>query len=327
MALAETVGVIEVNHIEQSGFWRDAWKRMRQHHAATIAMGVVAVFVLVAAFADIVATHSTSEQFLKRPVAGAVPNPLAARETGKYEKPSTEHWFGTDQLARDIFSRTVVGLRISLSAATFAILVVTTVGVFVGTLAVAGPTIFDRVLMRVTDIAYAFPDLLLIILLRSAFGTEIFGRSSILGLESNVLLMFLAISLTAWPTMARLVRGQLLSIREMEYTHAAIALGASRTRIAVRHWLPNAMGPVIVEVTFLIPRAIFAEAALSFIGVGVSPPTPSLGVLINEHFDFVLINWTGLFFPTALLAILFIAFSFFGDGLRDALDPRSRRTA
>jgi len=104
-------------------------------------------------------------------------------------------------------------------------------------------------------------------------------------------------------------------------------LGASRTRIALRHWLPNSMGPVIVEATFLIPRAIFAEAALSFIGVGVSPPTPSLGLLINEHFDFVLINWTGLFFPTALLAILFIAFSFFGDGLRDALDPRSRRVS
>ncbi|MDA1147824.1 MAG: ABC transporter permease [Chloroflexi bacterium] len=130
--------------------------------------------------------------------------------------------------------------------------------------------------------------------------------------------------MTAWPTMARLVRGQLLSIRETEYTTAAIALGATKTRIAIRHWLPNAMGPVIVEATFLVPRAIFAEAALSFIGVGVSPPTPSLGLLINDHFRFVGITWSGLFFPTMLLAILFIAFSFFGDGLRDALDPRSK---
>lgn len=324
MAVAEAVAVLEVRQPPPSGFWRDAWKRMREHRAATAAMVVVAFFIIIAASASVIAPHSTSEQFLKPPVAGGNPDPLAKRDTGKFETPSAEHWFGTDQLARDIFSRTVVGLRISLSAATFAILVVTIVGVFVGTLAVAGPSMFDRVLMRVTDIAYAFPDLLLIILLRSAFGSDIFGRSSILGLESNVLLMFLAISLTAWPTMARLVRGQLLSIREMEYTQAAIALGASRTRIAVRHWLPNSMGPVIVEATFLIPRAIFAEAALSFIGVGVSPPTPSLGLLINEHFGFVLINWTGLFFPTALLAILFIAFSFFGDGLRDALDPRSK---
>jgi oligopeptide transport system permease protein len=325
MAIAETAAAIEGGQIDQSGFWHDAWKRMQQNRASVIALGVVAIFAFTAVFADFIAPDSTSEQFLKRPVAGVVSDPLAPRETGKYETPSWDHWFGTDQLARDIFSRTVVGLRISLSAAVFAIAVVTIVGVFVGTLAVAGPMVFDRVLMRVTDIAYAFPDLLLIILLRSAFGTEIFGRTSILGLESSILLLFLAISLTAWPTMARLVRGQLLSIREMEYTHAATALGASRTRIAVRHWLPNAMGPVIVEATFLIPRAIFAEAALSFIGVGVSPPTPSLGLLINEHFDFVLINWTGLFFPTALLAILFIAFSFFGDGLRDALDPRSRR--
>ena len=326
MAIADTAA-IELVHAPPSGFWREAWKRMRQHRAATVAMVVVLVFVVVATFASVLAPHSTSEQFLKRPVAGAAPDPLAKRDTGKFETPSAEHWFGTDQLARDIFSRTLVGLRISLSAATFAITVVTLVGVFVGTLAVAGPSSFDRVLMRVTDIAYAFPDLLLIILLRSAFGTQIFGQDSILGLESNILLMFLAISLTAWPTMARLVRGQLLSIREMEYTHAAIALGASRTRIAVRHWLPNAMGPVIVEATFLIPRAIFAEAALSFIGVGVSPPTPSLGLLINEHFAFVLINWTGLFFPTALLAILFIAFSFFGDGLRDALDPRAKHAS
>ena len=327
MAVAETAVVLQANRLEQSGFWRDAWKRMRQHRAATVGMGVVVVFVLVAAFASVIAPHDTSEQFLTSPVAGGNTDPLAKRDTGKFETPSAEHWFGTDQLARDIFSRTVVGLRISLSAAVFAITVVTLVGVFVGTLAVAGPTVFDRVLMRVTDIAYAFPDLLLIILLRSAFGTEIFGQTSIMGLEANIVLLFLAISLTAWPTMARLVRGQLLSIRETDYTQAAIALGASRTRIAVRHWLPNAMGPVIVEATFLVPRAIFAEATLSFIGVGVSPPTPSLGLLINEHFGFVLINWTGLFFPTALLVILFIAFSFFGDGLRDALDPRSSRTA
>ena len=324
MAVAGSAAVMEVNRAPPSGFWRDAWKRMRQHRASTVSLAVIAMFVLVAAFADVIKTHSTSAQDLTPAVPGASTDPLTPRDTGKYERPSIEHWLGTDQLARDIFSRTVVGLRISLSAAVFAITVVTFVGVSIGTLAVAGPANFDRVLMRVTDVAYAFPDLLLIILLRSVFGTKILGQSSILGLESSIIFLFLAISLTAWPTMARLVRGQLLSIREREYTHAATALGASRTRIALRHWLPNAMGPVIVEATFLVPRAIFAEAALSFIGVGVSPPTPSLGVLINEHFDFVLINWTGLFFPTALLAILFIAFSFLGDGLRDALDPRSQ---
>jgi ABC-type dipeptide/oligopeptide/nickel transport system permease subunit len=111
----------------------------------------------------------------------------------------------------------------------------------------------------------------------------------------------------------------------MEFSTAARSIGAGPLRVAVRHWLPNAMGPVIVESTFLVPRAIFAEAALSFIGVGVSPPTPSLGVMIAEHFDFMRIQWTGIAFPAGMLAFLFLAFQFFGDGMRDALDPRARR--
>lgn len=322
---AETLTPTARARSEPRGFYGEAWIRLKAHRAAYVSMWVIVALIFVAIFAELIAPYDTSEQFLSEATGATTIDPLAQRDTGKYETPSTEHFFGTDQLARDIFSRTVVGLRISLSAAVFAIIVVTVIGILVGMTAAAGPSIVDRLLMRVTDVAYAFPDLLLIILLRSAFGTEIFGFQSILGLEANVVLLFLAISLTAWPTMARLVRGQLLSIRETEYTTAAIALGASKTRIAVRHWLPNAMGPVIVEATFLVPRAIFAEAALSFIGVGVSPPTPSLGLLINEHFRFVGITWSGLLFPTTLLAVLFIAFSFFGDGLRDALDPRSKR--
>jgi oligopeptide transport system permease protein len=308
----------------RSGFFWDAQRRLRHNRLATISFFVIAALVIVAAFAHVIAPYGTSQQFLRRGEPGVV-DPLAIRDTGKYEGPSVTHWFGTDHLARDIFSRTITGLRISLSAAFVAILVVTIIGIVVGTLAASGPRFFDDLLMRATDIAYAFPDLLLIILLRAAFGTSIFGYSRIAGLDASVLLLFLAISLTAWPTMARLVRGQLLSIREMDFTTAARAMGAGPSRIAVRHWLPNAMGPVIVESTFLVPRAIFAEAALSFIGVGVPPPTPSLGLMIDEHFNFVRIQWTGLAFPTVLLAVLFIAFQFFGDGLRDALDPRARR--
>ncbi|MBT5774255.1 MAG: ABC transporter permease [Dehalococcoidia bacterium] len=308
-----------------SGFYGQAWLRLKADRAAMISLTAIVCLMVVAVFADVIAPYGTSEQLLTPPSTTAASGPLAARDTGKYETPTADHLFGTDALGRDIFSRTVVGLRISLSAAIFAIVAVTLLGVVIGTISAAGPPIVDRLLMRITDVAFAFPGLLLIILLRSVFGTEIFGRDSIFGLEASVLLLFLAISLTAWPAMARVVRGQLLSIRETEYTEAAISLGASKTRIAVRHWLPNAMGPVIVHTTFLVPEAIFAEAALSFIGVGVSPPTPSLGVLINEHFRFVSITWSGLFFPTTVLAILFIAFNFFGDGLRDALDPRSKR--
>jgi oligopeptide transport system permease protein len=278
--------------------------------------------VLIAISADVIATHDTSEQFFKRSTGQEV-NPLAPRSTGKYELPSTDHLLGTDQLARDIFSRTVVGLRISLAAAFVAILIATVIGVTIGTLSAMAGRLIDDLLMRATDIAFAFPALLLIILLRSALGNELFGRESFLGLEANVLLLFIAIGIASWPDMARLVRGQMLVIREQEYSMAARAIGCSPLRVAFRHMLPNSLSPVIVAATFLVPRAIFAEAALSFIGIGVAPPAPSLGSLINDHFGFVGIQWVALAIPTIVLAVIFLAFQAFGDGLRDALDPRT----
>lgn len=309
-----------------SGFWGMAWLRLRRNRLATVSAFVILGFILVAVFADLIATHDPYEQFLRRG-SEAVVDPLGRGGNGKFEAPSTTHLFGTDELARDIFSRTLIGLRISLSAAFFAIVVVTLIGVTVGLLSASGPRWVDDLFMRATDIAYAFPDLLLIILLRAAFGNTIFGMRSVAGVDSAILLLFLAISLTGWPTVARLVRGQILSLRETEFSLAARALGASGRRIAVRHWLPNAAGPVIVEATFLVPRAIFAEAALSFIGLGPPPPTPSLGLLIKSHYAFATVQWTALAIPVALLALLFVAFQFFGDGLRDALDPRSSRGA
>lgn len=305
-------------------FW-DAARRMRRNRMAVISLGVLIVLSLTAAFADVMAPYSPSEQFFASATGTTGGDPLVPRSTGKYEAPSAEHVFGTDHLARDIFSRTVIGLRISLSAALFGIVVVTVLGVGIGTVAATGPRFADDVLMRVTDVAYAFPDLLLMILLRSAFGNSIFGVSSVLGVDASTLLLFLAISLTAWPTIARLVRGQLLSIREQEFATAAVCIGASPRRLAFRHLLPNALSSVIVEVTFLVPRLIFAEAALSFIGIGIAPPTPSLGILISDHFRFVLISWTALAIPCAVLGTLFLSFQFLGDGLRDALDPRARQ--
>jgi oligopeptide transport system permease protein len=288
------------------------------------ALAVIALFVAVAVAAEVVAPYGPAEQFLRAPEAApTVLDPLAPRETGKFEGPSRAHVFGTDHLARDVFSRTVVGLRISLAAATVAVVVVSAIGISVGTLAVGGPRWLDGVLMRVTDLAFAFPDLLLVILLRAALDGALRGRN--VPPEASLLLLFLAISVTAWPTMARLVRGQLLSIRSTEYSAAAVALGVTPLGLAWRHWLPNAVGPVVVEATFLVPRVVFAEAALSFIGIGAAPPTPSLGILIAEHFEFARVQWTALAFPTGALAVLFLSFQVLGDGVRDALDPRARR--
>lgn len=306
--------------------WRQALRRLTRRRWTLVAAVFLSVLALSALFADVIAPHGASEQFLERP-AGDLSDPLAPRATGKFEAPSLQHPFGTDQLARDIFSRTLFGLRISLAAAAVAIALTTVLGVGIGTLAATGPRWLDDLLMRATELAFAFPALLLIVLLRSAFGDTLLGRASLLGVDATVLLLFFAIALAAWPTTARLVRGQLLSIRELEHVLAAQALGASRARVVWRHMLPLAMGPVIVEGAFLLPRVIAAEATLSFIGVGVMPPTPSLGVLIRDHFAFVGIEWTALAIPVALLVAMFVAFQVLGDGLRDALDPRTSRSS
>jgi len=302
--------------------WRTAWRRFRRHRAALISALFLAVLALVAVGADAIAIHDPSTQYLESS-SEAPADPLAPRDTGKFEAPSAEHWLGTDHLARDIFSRTVHGLRISLAAALFAVVLVTTLGVAIGAAAASGPRWLDGLLMRTTDVAYAFPDLLLVILLKAALGDEVFGRTSILGVSSSVLVLFFAISVTAWPTMARLVRAQIMVLRGMEFSTAAESLGAGRWRMVRRHWLPGAAAPIIVEATFLVPRAIFAEATVSFIGIGVAPPTPSLGTLIADHFSFVTVQWTGLAVPIVVLALVFLAFQFCGEGLRAALDPRS----
>jgi oligopeptide transport system permease protein len=301
-----------------------AWQRFRRNRSGLAGGVVLLLFVAVALLGPVIATHDPTEQFLA-PATGAVLDPMEPRDTGKFEAPSGTHLFGTDQLARDIFSRTLEGLRVSMAAALFTVLIAGGIGIAVGLAAASGPGWLDSLLMRGTDLAYAFPDLLLIILLRAALGDTFFGAHQVLGVDAGVFLLFLAIGLTAWPTMARLVRGQVLSVRETEFSMAAVAIGASPSRIAVRHWLPHAAGPVIVEATFLAPRAIFAEAALSFIGLGVSPPSASLGVLINDHFQFVMVQWTALAIPTAILALLFLGTQYLGDGLRDALDPRAGR--
>jgi len=319
MTAAETVFFTQTR---RRGLYWDALRRLRANRLAVAAGVIVLVYAVVAVFATSIAPYSTSEQFLESSAA-TVADPLAQRSTGKFEAPSADHIFGTDQLARDIFSRAIVGLRISLSAAAVAIFVVTVVGMTVGTAAAMSPRWLDDLIMRSTDVAFAVPDLLLIILLRAAFGQTLFGRSSVLGIDADVLLLFIAIAITAWPTLARLVRGQLLAVREMEFVTAARSLGCSPLRIALRHMLPNATSPAIIEATFLVPRAIIAEATLSFIGLGVAPPTPSLGLLIHDHFQFVGVQWTALAIPCAMLALLFMAFQFFGDGLPDALDPRA----
>ncbi len=228
-----------------------------------------------------------------------------------YQGPSSAHWLGTDALGRDILSRLLQGARVSLSVGVLTQVIVLAVGLTVGTVAALGGRLLDNLLMRLTDVAYAFPDLLFIILLRAVFG-------------GSLLMIIFAIALVQWTTVARLVRGQLLSLKEHDFALAARSLGANDVRIALRHLLPNCLGPVIVAVAFGVPQAIFAEASLSFIGIGVTPPLPSWGSMVQDGYQAIFAYPHVVLAPTIAIAVVMLSFTFLSDGLRDALDPRIR---
>jgi oligopeptide transport system permease protein len=239
--------------------------------------------------------------------------------TALQQSPSADHFFGTDNLGRDNWSRVLAGIRVSLQIGIGTQIVVVLIGVTIGSLAALGGRFTDNFLMRVTDITYAFPDLLFIILMRAVLE----DRDWFLISDAKVQII-LAISLINWTTLARLVRGQMLSLRERDYVTAARAMGATQSRVVFAHMLPNTLGPVIVAVTFGVPIAIFAEAALGFLGFGLQPPEISLGRLVSDGYTYIQANVWIVFFPAAAIALLMLCFTFIGDGLRDALDPRTR---
>jgi oligopeptide transport system permease protein len=281
--------------------WTDAARRFTRNRIAMVGLILLLGLIGLAILAPVVQRHDYRVQDL----------------ASVSERPSGTYWFGTDQLGRDQWSRVVNGARISLSVGIVSQLFAVVIGVVIGGLAgLARWT--DNLLMRLTDIAYSFPDLLLMILLLAAFG------SGLLLFGFVPVTMILAISLVWWPTIARLVRGQILSLQQRDFTLAAKATGASQWRIVWTHLLPNTLGPVIVAATFGIPRAIFAEAALSFIGLGIPPPSPSWGTLVNDGFRFISVAPHLVLTSTLVIAITMMSFTFIGDGLRDAFDPRAR---
>jgi oligopeptide transport system permease protein len=230
---------------------------------------------------------------------------------------SPGHILGTDQLGRDLLSRLLDGARISISVAFVVQIVILGIGVPIGAIAGWVGGRLDNVLMRFTDIIYAFPDLLFIILLSVAFRETVFGQAM-----DGLLIVFVAIGLTSWVTVARLVRGQLLSLKETEFVEAAKAIGVSDRKIVSKHLLPNGIGPIIVAVTLGIPGAILAEATLAYIGIGVQPPRASWGSLIAEGQKYIRSEPFLVLFPAIAIAMALISFTVLGDGLRDALDPK-----
>jgi oligopeptide transport system permease protein len=286
------------------GLWGDAWRRLIKNRLAIIGLVVLLTVVAVAYLAPRVGAIERHEP--------------AAITTDKQLGPTGDHWFGTDQLGRDLWSRTLEGVRISIQIGLGTQIVVLALGLSFGVLAAFGGRLTDNLVMRFTDIMFSFPDLLFIILLREILITRD------IPLLTEKIVMMLAIGGIAWTTVARLVRGQMLSLAERDFVVAARALGASRSRVVITHMLPNTLGPVIVAITFGIPTAIFAEVALSFLGLGIPAPAASLGTLVSEGYRVIQRNVWNVVFPAGAIAMLMLCFTFLGDGLRDALDPRTR---
>lgn len=337
----------------ESGLWADAMRRLLRNRAAVIGGIVIILFFLMAIFADnsvftlftgqeaqpLIAPQSYEKQSLIDNNAAPLwmtkvfPSMLPKGVEGGYVQITDKYTLGADDVGRDLLSRIIYGTRVSLSVAIVGPFISLIVGVTFGTIAGYFGGRVDNLMMRFVDVMYAFPTLLLIILLMAFFrsttsapepGTLRFYLTSIDNAMGGMFFIFVGIGITAWMSMARITRGQILSLKEKEFIEAAHALGVRDIRIMLKHILPNIVGPIVVAETLAIPNYIAYEAFLSFIGLGVNRPTPSWGALIADAARGIRTYPNQVIFPALALAIIMFAFNFLGDGLRDALDPRLR---
>jgi oligopeptide transport system permease protein len=283
--------------VQGRSLWADARRRLFRNRAALVSIVVLAIITLMAVFAPYLSPHPFDEVDWERI---GVPPDLA-----------NANWFGTDGNGRDLFVRTLYGARVSLAVGIAATLVSLVIGVVYGATAgfLGGRT--DEVMMRFVDVLYSLPFMFFVIIL-----VVVFGR--------NIVLIFVALGAVEWLTMARIVRGQTLSVKRKEFIEAARAAGVPSSKMILRHIVPNVMGPVVVYVTLTVPEVIIVESFLSFLGLGVQEPYTSWGVLISEGAGQMESAPWMLVFPAAFLAVTLFCFNFIGDGLRDALDPKDR---
>ncbi|MBA7515405.1 Oligopeptide transport system permease protein OppC [subsurface metagenome] len=297
--------------------WKDAFRRLLKNRMAVLGGIIVIVLLILAIFAPYIAPYHYAD--------GSLIN--------NYAKPGAKYLLGADFMGRDVLSRIIYGTRISLSVGIVGAVTAFIIGVLYGIVSGYYGGKIDNVMMRFVDIMYGFPTLLLIILMMVLFkstfaattpGTFAATLSAIDRAFGGLFFIFIGIGVTAWIGMARIARGMALSLREKEFVEAARATGNSNLQIILKHMLPNLIGPCIVRVTLAIPRYITFEAFLSFIGLGVNPPTPSWGMLISEGYQAMRSYPHLAIYPGLALAITMMAFNFLGDGLRDALDPRMK---
>jgi len=316
-----------------AGLWSDAMYRLVRNKAAVVGGTLVILLTLSAIFAAQITPYSYSEQDRKQTDAVPAWMTFLFPMIKPYAKISDQFSLGADYVGRDMLSRIIYGAQISLSVAFVGPIIALLVGTVYGLISGFLGGRADNLLMRFVDIMYAFPTMLLIILMmaffRSTFaesepGTFQYAMNAIDRRFGGMLFIFIGIGITAWMGTARLARGQVLSLREQEFTLAARAMGAGGGRIIFRHLLPNILGPLVIMVTLNIPRYIATEAFLSFIGLGVNAPTPSWGSMLSDGATAVRTYPHQAVLPALALSITMFAFNFLGDGLRDALDPRLR---
>jgi len=292
---------------QQVGLWSDAWQRFRRNRLAVIGLGLVTFLVLVALISPLLVHF------------GIIPDPIKQQVESIETPPGVNgHIFGTDILGRDTLSRLMLGSQVSLTVGLLVQGIIFPIGMAIGLTAGYFGGRIDNLLMRFTDIWYAFPDLLFVLVVVSVWRVN--GTWFV-----QLIPIFGAIALVNWVGLVRLVRGQVLSIKEKEYIEAARSSGSSPLKLILKHMLPNSLGPIIVTLTFGIPNAIFLEAVLSFLGVGIQPPQPTWGQMVADGTEAIYANPTSVVFPALAIGFTLLAFSFIGDGLRDALDPRMRR--
>ncbi|WP_427340261.1 ABC transporter permease [Caloranaerobacter sp. DY30410] len=277
-------------------YWQDAWRRLKENKLAIASMIILILLMLLSVVGPYMQPYTYDEQDFM-----SINKP-----------PSAEHWFGTDALGRDIFVRCWMGARVSLFIGFMTAILNFTIGVIYGGVSGYLGGNVDIVMMRIIDIIFSIPQMLWVILLMVVIGQ---------GLHTIII----AFAISGWGGMARLVRGQVLQLKEMEFVLAAKTLGADGWRIITKHLIPNSMGPIIISITFAVPGAIFSEAFLSYIGLGLPLPLASWGTLASDGSKVLLIHPYQLFFPSLLISITMLAFNLLGDGLRDALDPRLRK--
>jgi peptide/nickel transport system permease protein/oligopeptide transport system permease protein len=317
---AEVVDEVIEEQTKPLGLWADTWRRLKRNHLALVGLGIIIVFISVGTVETVFYQMHWHVRASAQAEAADAPGYLAPYDpnetnydlspSGLGSPPSWSHPFGTDYLGRDVFSRTLVATRVAMLVGIIAVAIALTLGLLLGPVSGYYGGAVDSVIMRAADIFFAFPYILFVLLIMSVLGQ---------GFQN----VFIAIGVLGWATFARVVRGQILSVKSMEFVEAARAQGAGDLRIIFRHVLPNSMAPVYVAVAMAIGGAIATEAALSYLGIGIQPPNSSWGLMISDSVDYLAAgNWWWLLFPSLALVTTVFGFISFGNGLRDATDPK-----